>query len=140
MRNVRPRLLRLFPELYKGKDGNQRLLRDTRYLKISCNRKIPEPTPNERDHLQQLIRAGKSEVVQDLGMDEDTDNFLIDEENELARLDRLDDSDLDLHKEKVPAVIKPPATTVPHENADKKEHHTNASIAHHTMHDMPPTG
>ena len=108
MRNVRPRLLRLFTELNKGKDGNQRPLRDTRYLKISCNGKISEPTPNERDHLQQLIRAGKSKVVQDIGMDEDTDNFLIDEENELARLDRLDDSDLDLHEEKVPAVIKPP--------------------------------
>ena len=73
-------------------------------------------------------------------MDEDTDNFLIDEENELARLDRLDDSDLDQHEEKVPAVIQPPATTVPHENSDKKEHHTNASIAHYTMNDMPPTG
>ena len=138
MRNVRPRLLRLFPELYKGKDGNQRLLRDTRYLKISCNGKIPEPTSNERDHLQQLIRAGKSKVVQDLGMDEDADNFLIDEENELARLDRHSDSDLDQDEEKVPAVIKPPATTVPHESSSEKEHHTNASIARHTtMHDMP---
>ena len=47
IRNVRPRLLRLFPELYKGKDGNQRLLRDTRYLKISCNGKIPEATADE---------------------------------------------------------------------------------------------
>ena len=137
MRNVRPRLLRLFPEVYKGKDGNQRLLRDTRYLKISCNGKIPEPASNERDHLQQLIRAGKSKVVQDLGMDEDTDNFLIDEENELARLDRQSDSDLDLDEGKVPAVIKPPATTVPHENFYEKER-TNTSITHHTtMHDMP---
>ena len=135
IRNVRPRLLRLFPELYKGKDGNQRLLRDTRYLKISCNGKIPEVTADERDYLQQLVRAGKSKVAQDLGMPDDTDNFLIQEENELARLDR--------HAETTnPEGIKPPATTVSHETFDKKELHTNANMAllHTTMHMPPSTG
>ena len=143
IRNVRPRLLRLFPELYKGKDGNQRLLRDTRYLKISCNGKIPEVTADERDYLQQLVRAGKSKVAQDLGMPDDTDNFLIQEENELARLDRVNDSDLDIHAETTnPEGIKPLATTVSHETFDEKELHRNANMAllHTTMHMPPSTG
>ena len=31
VRNVRPRLCSLFPNVYKGKEGNQKLLRDVRY-------------------------------------------------------------------------------------------------------------
>lgn len=138
IRNVRPRLLRLFPELYKGKDGNQRLLKDTRYLKISCNGKIPDVKADERDHLQQLIRAGKSKVAQDLGMPDDTDNFLIQEENELARLDRVDDSDVDIHAETTnPVGIKPPATTVPQETFTSN---ANMSLLHTTMHMPLSTG
>ncbi len=92
VRNVRP--LCLFPELYKGKDGNQRLPRDTRYLKISYNGKIPEATADERDRLQQLICAGELKVVHDTGMPDGTENFLVHKENEVARLERIEDSDL----------------------------------------------
>ncbi len=103
-------MLRLFPELYKGKDGNQRLLRDTRYLKISCNGKIPEATADERDRLQQLIRAGKSKVAQDTGMPDDTENFLVHEENEIARLERIEDSDLLPQKATSPTTETPTTT------------------------------
>ena len=86
--------------------------------------------------------AGKSKVAQDLGMPDDTDNFLIQEENELARLDRVYDSHLDIHAETTsPKGIKPPATTVSHETFDEKELHTNANMAlHTTMHIPPSTG
>ena len=95
IRNVRPRLQRLFPALYKGKDGNQRLLRDTRFLKIACKGKIPDATADEGECLQELIRKGKSKVAQDTGMSasEETDNFLLYEEMEQSRLDRPDNID-----------------------------------------------
>ena len=76
IRNVRPRLQRLFPALYKGKDGNQRLLKDIRYLKISCSGKIPPETADEKQRLEELIRQGKNKVVKDTGMSPLTDNFL----------------------------------------------------------------
>ena len=99
-------------------------------MKISCNGKIPEVTADERNYLQQLVRTGKSKVAQDLGMPDDTDNFLIQEENGLAQLDQVDGSDLNIHVETTnPEGIKPPATTVSHETFDEKELHRNANMA-----------
>lgn len=115
IRNVRPRLQRLFPNLYKGKDGNQRLLRDTRLLKISCNGKIPESTANEREDLQELIRKGKSKVAQETGMPEETENFLMYEEMEQARLDRGVDSD---EEGTAPKVYENPGTI--HSNVNEQ--------------------
>lgn len=93
VRNVRQRLQRLFPDLYKGKDGNQRLLRDVRFLKIACNGNIPEETANKREKLTELIYQGRNKVIKDTGMPEETENFLLQEENKQIRLDRFDDSD-----------------------------------------------
>ena len=97
VRNVRPRLQRQFPDLYKGKDGNQKLLRDVRLLKIACNGNIPKEMANETENLKALIRQGKNKVCKDTGMPEETENFLLQErlqeEEEQARLDRFDDSD-----------------------------------------------
>ena len=76
IRNIRPILQRNFPERYKGKDGNQRLLRDTRYLKISCGGKIPPESLNEKEELDEWIRQGKHKVVKDIGMSPSNDNFL----------------------------------------------------------------
>ena len=76
VRNVRPRLQRHLPELYKGKEGNQKLLRDVRYLKISCNGKIPPVTENDRENLEELIQKGKDKVVSTTGMPPESENFL----------------------------------------------------------------
>ena len=98
VRNVRPRLQRQFPDLYKGKDGNQKLFRDVRLLKIACNGNIPKEMANETENLKALIRQGKNKVCKDTGMPEETENFLLQErlqEEEQARLDRFDDSDTD---------------------------------------------
>ena len=67
-RNVRPRLQRLFPQLYKGKEGMQRLLRDIRFLKISCNGQIPPVTENDEVNLKSLIQRGKNKVSDDVGI------------------------------------------------------------------------
>ena len=79
-------------------------------MKISCNGKIPEATADERDRLQQLIRAGKSKVAQDTGMPDDTENFLVHEENEMARLERIEDSDLLPQKATSPTTETPTTT------------------------------
>lgn len=93
IRNVRPRLQRLFPDLYKGKDGNQRLLRDVRFLKIACSGNIPQETENDKEKLKELIYQGKNKVIKDTGMPEETNNFLLQVEQEMERLERFDDSD-----------------------------------------------
>ena len=67
VRNVRPRLQRLFPNKYKGKDGMQQLLRDVRYIKIAVNGKIPLVSDNDRKNFQLLIEKGKNKVSADFG-------------------------------------------------------------------------
>ena len=67
MRNVRPRLQRLFPNKYKGKDGMQQLLRDVRYMKIAVDGKIPPVSDNDRENFRSLIKKGKSKVSADFG-------------------------------------------------------------------------
>jgi hypothetical protein len=132
---MRPKLQRHFPNIYKGKDGNQRLLRDTRLLKIACNGKIPEQTPNERDDLQELIRKGKSKVAEETGMPEDTDNFLIREEMEQSRLDRGEDSDDD--EANTSTVLsqskKNPSTATVHSNVNEQLMNNFATPQYPTM-------
>ena len=62
MRNFRPRLRRLFPNKYKGKDEIQQLLRDVRYMKIAVDGKIPHISNNDRENFLLLIEKGKSKV------------------------------------------------------------------------------
>jgi hypothetical protein len=135
IRYMRPKLQRHFPNIYKGKDGNQRLLRDTRLLKIACNGKIPEQTPNERDDLQELIRKGKSKVAEETGMPEDTDNFLIREEMEQSRLDRGEDSDDD--EANTSTVLsqskKNPITATVHSNVNEQLMNNFATPQYPTM-------
>ncbi len=76
VRNVRPRLRSLFPNVYKGKDGNQKLLRDVRYLKISCEGKIPPVTKDDRENFEKLLREGKEKVVETIGIMPESENFL----------------------------------------------------------------
>lgn len=75
VRNVRPRLQRLFPDKYKGKDGMQQLLRDIRYVKIAVDGKIPPVSDNDKENFRSLIRKGKSKVSADFGTCS-TGNFL----------------------------------------------------------------
>ena len=74
VRNVRPRLCSLFPNVYKGKEGNQKLLRDVRYLKISCERKIPPVTKDDMEKFEKLISEGKGKVVETTGLRPESDN------------------------------------------------------------------
>ena len=67
VRNVRPRLQRLFQNKYKGKDGMQQLLRDVRYMKIAVDGKIPPASGNDREIFRALIEKGKSMVSADFG-------------------------------------------------------------------------
>jgi hypothetical protein len=67
VRNVRPRLQRLFPNKYKGKDGMQQLLRDVRYMKIAVDGKIPPVSDNDKENFRILIEKGKSKVSADFG-------------------------------------------------------------------------
>lgn len=67
VRNVRPRLQRLFPNKYKGKDGMQQLLRDIRYMKIAVDGKIPPVSDDDRENFRSLIQKGKSKVSADFG-------------------------------------------------------------------------
>ena len=67
MRNVRPRLQRLFPNKYKGKDGMLQLLSDVRYMKIAVDGKIPPVSDNDRENFLSLIKKGKGKVSADFG-------------------------------------------------------------------------
>lgn len=86
MRNVRPRLRSLFPRLYNGKEGNQKLLRDVRYLKISCEGKIPPVTKDDKENFERLIRMAKEKVVETTGINPKSDNFLQPAEPEVSQL------------------------------------------------------
>lgn len=76
VRNVRQRLQHLFPNVYKGKDGKQKLLRDVRFLKVSCDGKIPPVFENDRENLRKLIQKGKDKVSDDIGINSESGNFL----------------------------------------------------------------
>ena len=71
IRNVRLRLQRLFPYQYKGKEGMQRLIRDVRFLKISCDGKIPPVTENDRAN-----QKAKRKVSDEMEFTPESGNFL----------------------------------------------------------------
>ena len=129
VRNVRMRLQRLFPDLYKGKDGNQKLLRDVRFLKIACNGNIPKEMPNEKENFKALILQGKNKVCKDTGMPEETENFLLNErlqeEEEEARLDRFEDSDTE-------EIVKESTVQIPIDKHPLPKENTMYSHARHT--------
>jgi len=129
VRNVRMRLQRLFPDLYKGKDGNQKLLRDVRFLKIACSGNIPKEMPNEKENLKALILQGKNKVCKDTGMPEETENFLLherlQEEEEEAHLDRFEDSDTE-------EIVKESTVQLPVDKHPPPEENTLYSHARHT--------
>ena len=64
---LRPVLKSLFPAKYIGKDGNQSLQRDIRYLKVSCAGKIPQDLTMQNVSL--LLRKGKSKVSDTIGVE-----------------------------------------------------------------------
>ena len=54
----------------------QKLLRDVRYLKISCEGKIPPVTKDDREKFEKLISEGKGKVFETIGIRPESDNFL----------------------------------------------------------------
>ena len=85
VRNVRSRLCSLFPNVYKGKEVNQKLLRDVRYLKFSCEGKIPPVTKDDREKFEKLISEGKGKVGEIIGIRPESDNFLQPPEPEVSQ-------------------------------------------------------
>ena len=57
---VRPALKASFPQKYVGKDGNQHLQRDLRYMKVACSGKIPNDLSSQ--NISALLIKGKSKV------------------------------------------------------------------------------
>ncbi|KAK3107833.1 hypothetical protein FSP39_023146 [Pinctada imbricata] len=69
---VRPVLKSFFPEKYVGKDGNQNLQRDLRYLKIASFGKIPLDLGEK--NISILLQRGKSKVSCTLGIQDNCDD------------------------------------------------------------------
>ena len=67
-------------------------MKDVRYLKISCNGKIPPETADEKQQLEGLIHQGKSKVASDLGMSPLTENFLLSDVEPFTDTDVVDRS------------------------------------------------
>lgn len=115
VRNVRPRLQRSFPSLYHGKEGNQKLLRDVRYLKIACDGKIPPITANDGENLEKLVRKGRNKVKENTGLNPESDNFLKPAQQHdslsLPPKEYEHISQADAYKHPAPAVCTDTATT-----------------------------
>lgn len=80
-------------------------MKDVRYLKISCNGRIPPETDDEKQQLEELIRQGKNKVAKDTGMSPLTDNFLSSD----GGVESF--SDPDVVEESVPNAETPRAST-----------------------------
>ncbi|KAK3089605.1 hypothetical protein FSP39_004952 [Pinctada imbricata] len=87
---MRPVLKSFFPMKYFGKDGAQNLQRDLRYLKISCDGKIPED--QSKDNINCLLGQGKSRVSDSVGTFKSScDNKLADNDTSSELKDKCHD-------------------------------------------------